>query len=257
MSVMAIVCRPVAGLRSSPTPRSELLTQEIFGRRVEARSEGGDWVRCRLADGYEGWMAAGALREDAAKVPSHILIRRFARATSDGRGDLMLPMGAHLTVEETGKDHAVFSLPGGGKARTGHDALCALESMPLDIGRFEEVIGQVMGTPYLWGGKSTFGTDCSGLVQLVFEFFGYDLPRDSGQQALAGEEVGELRDLRPLDLLFFGDGDAVDHVGIPLGDLSMVHASGHVRIESLRDTSDLFSPGLLDRFNFARRILDA
>jgi cell wall-associated NlpC family hydrolase len=69
--------------------------------------------------------------------------------------------------------------------------------------------------------------------------------------------VEDLSGTLPLDLLFFGDADRIDHVGIHLGDLSMLHASGHVRIESLSGASDVFRPDLLERYRFARRLLHA
>jgi hypothetical protein len=242
-----------------------MLTQEVFGRVVEVLARRGQWVRCRLSDGYEGWMAAGALCEAPAGDsgpggPSHVVIRRFARVNSEASGELMLPMGSHLTAgdaDDAGDDSLSVILPGWGRGHAARDALCPVGALPLDIGRFGEAAQELMGTPYLWGGKSTFGIDCSGLVQAMFEFFGHRLPRDSGEQALGGERVDGLGDLLELELLFFGDAEKIDHVGVHLGDLSMLHASGHVRVESLSEASNLFRPDLLKRYRFARRFLHA
>jgi hypothetical protein len=233
-----------------------MLTQEVFGRAVEIIARRDNWVRCRLTDGYEGWMAEGAVCEDPGMpAPGHVVTRRFARARSETPGDLMLPLGSHLAVQDDGEASLDVSLPGGGCARVVADSICPLGSLPWDIGRFGELTRELVGTPYLWGGKSTFGIDCSGLVQAMFEFFGYDLPRDSRKQALQGDMVADLSGVIPLDLIFFGDAERIDHVGVHLGDLSMLHASGHVRVESLDPASGSFRPDLLDRYRFARRFI--
>ena len=91
-----------------------------------------------------------------------------------------------------------------------------------------------LNVPYLWGGKSVFGIDCSGFSQQVFRYFGKKLPRDSGDQAKQGEDVGFLAETRAGDLAFFDNAEGtITHVGILLNNREIIHASGKVRIDTI------------------------
>jgi cell wall-associated NlpC family hydrolase len=115
------------------------------------------------------------------------------------------------------------------------------------------------GAPYVWGGVTPWGADCSGLVQTAYRLHGLMLPRDAWQQAVEGEDAGtDLRALRAGDLLFFSDRDdaKITHVGVAMGEGTMVHSAvgrGGFAIERLGDRDDLYVERLLSRFKFARR----
>ena len=95
--------------------------------------------------------------------------------------------------------------------------------------------------PYLWGGKSTFGIDCSGLTQQVYKLGGYELPRDAYQQAELGEVLSFVEEAEPGDLAFFDNADGkIIHVGIILGDYKIIHAHGKVRIDPF-DSNGIFN----------------
>ncbi len=251
---MAFVCRAVAGLRSHPDPASELLTQELLGHPVRVHSKTGDFVRCSLRDGYTGWMAAASLSFDGRYPATHFVRKRFAWIRGRETGPVLVPMGCRIKVESSARAHHVVRLPDGRAGTVAVGALGEIEERAVEPADLPGILKEVMGTPYLWGGKSTFGFDCSGLVQFVFGLFGIELPRDSKDQAKRGRLVRNIDCLRPHDLIFFGMSGRIDHVALHLGGLGIVHASGCVRAESLEPSSPAFRSDLRQKYRFARRI---
>ena len=177
-----------------------------------------------LHDRYVGYVWADAL--GAPVEPTHLVEARaallFAEPSSRAAVRAVLPIGARLAGQAEGD---FLETADGFVPRQQLRPIECLTDDPV------EVAEQLIGTPYLWGGRGIGGIDCSGLVQLAFGLAGVSVPRDSDQQAAAGRAAAA--NARRGDLLFFPD-----HVALLAGPDTVVHASGHwmeVRIESLAD----------------------
>jgi hypothetical protein len=185
---------------------------------------------------------------------THFVKKRFAWVRGEETGPILLPMGCRIKVNSAGKARYIVEMPDGLSGAVGGSALGRIDGGSSGPSDLPGILEEVVGTPYLWGGKSTLGFDCSGLVQFVFGLIGIDLPRDSRDQAGRGRLVKHLGSLRSYDLLFFGTHSRIDHVAIHLGELDFIHASGRVRVESLAASRPGYRSDLHPRYRFARRL---
>ena len=248
----AIVRSPVAPMYLEPFVASTQISQRLSGHDVDLLDEQDDWYLVRGADGYEGWIHWGFL----SPMPktngrrSEQGIRISLGCVTDTRGrQRTLPLGARLAADEvvkSGEAVALSHLPER-FPRTAKAICKSAESL------FE-------GAPYLWGGITPWGADCSGFVQTIFALHGVQLPRDAWQQSESGEEAGRIDDLEGADLAFFSDREdrRVTHVAMSLGKGKMVHLAlgrGGFAIENLSDKKDPYVGKLWQRFLKARRVL--
>jgi cell wall-associated NlpC family hydrolase len=221
-----------APLRREPNPEASLDTEALFGEVVTVYDELEGWAWGQLArDSYVGWLPANSL--GAVIPPTHRVcaVRTFIYPTpSIKRPPLMvLSMGSEVTV--THADGLFQAIEGGGFVFGRHLApLGAIESDPVSVAE------RFLGTPYLWGGRTSLGLDCSALVQTAMHACGIACPRDSDMQESA---LGNLVDPGP-DLAGLERGDLLfwrGHVALVRDAATLVHASGHtmtVAIEPLR-----------------------
>ena len=232
----AVVSVATAPMLAAPIISGSYLSTVLLGHRVMVLREYGRWQQCRAPDGYLGWIHRGYLKrlseaearswEIGATAPQHYSL---GAEVLDGEGEVMvrLPWGARVCVRD-----GVALLPDGRTGTVRGDVLPLAElgsRFPLDPERIVATTRQWSGTPYLWGGVTPWGVDCSGLVQAVYKTHGVHLPRDSDQQALEGvpvEHGDDFSEILPGDLLFFAERqDRVSHVAISTGGSRIIHSA--------------------------------
>lgn len=240
----AACCVPVSALRATPGHRSEMVTQLLFGeccQVTEVQADGWAKVVCTY-DQYEGWCLSSQItaidQEDLRAVHPGLsadLRDVHSGLSADWINDISynghpmhIPLGSSLTLVRNGKGSwrkNELRYAGNVWEPTAHKP---------DTKSIRSKALMYLNTPYLWGGKSVFGIDCSGFTQSVYRFFQVPLLRDAAQQATQGDIVGFLQEARAGDLAFFDNEEGrITHVGILLSDLEIIHASGKVRIDRI------------------------
>ena len=262
-----IVLHSIVNLHSRPSRDADLVTQAVLGTSVHIEESREGWYNVRLPDRYSGWLEKQHIRtygpgespypasEQVAQVQSLLAFLYYEPNGTYRLPALQVPIGVRLAVDADIEGWVRVALPDGAQRwiRRGDVQIEAADTQP-GRGSVEEVLAaarRFLGLPYLWGGTTPLGIDCSGFVQLIYRLNGVFLLRDARLQfTQPGLLPVEREDLQPGDLLFFGQ-QAITHVGLYLGQGEFIHATTHQ--QPVVQVSRLDEPHWTELFRGARR----
>ncbi len=223
----AFVTVPAAPVRRKPRHKAEMVNQLLYGEAVKIlKTREANWIKVRsLHDDYEGWLTWHMIRpatKDQVRHRKTMMTAGLLAAIEVNGSTMFIPAGSRLADPASGEDEYSFS-----------GVTIDPSAETPSSGRLTELAMAWLNAPYLWGGRTVLGIDCSGFVQVVYGMIGISLPRDAWQQAQEGHQVKKIKDALTGDLAFFDDKDEIVHVGILLGNDRIIHASGKVRIDGI------------------------
>lgn len=276
-----VIYNSVANMHSKPTHKSDMVSQLLLGTPVRLLDISGDWLRIQAPDRYIGWISGSTQRlkhkelKDYLARPKVIVTcqyaNSFSNADSHSQSVSDIVAGNLITVDCEEEGFYKVTYPDGRVAFVKKQNALGVESWLSEIELTGESIAnrakQLMGVPYVWGGTSSKGLDCSGFTKTVYWMHGIIIPRDASQQVLCGVEVdnvGNFNNLQKGDLVFFGEKtseenpkEKVVHVGIYIGNRQFIHASDYIHISSFNPKDKLFDAFNTNRYLRTKRYIGA
>ena len=220
---------PAAPVRKKASHKVEMVNQLLFGEIMRVIKEKNNWIRIQsLHDNYEGWIRNNLITpiED---IPSNnsLVAGETINTININETKMLIPVASTLSGLNGGKGK-IGSFTYGFKGYSFNR-----NEVKPDEALVKQLTSQWLNAPYLWGGRTPLGADCSGFVQVIYKMMGIDLLRDAREQIGQGIKVKKIEDARAGDLAFFDKKDKIMHVGILLSPSEIIHSSGRVKIDAI------------------------
>jgi len=278
--VYGVISNSVANIRSQPSHSSELVTQATLGTPLKVYQKDGNWYQIQTPDKYLGWVDGGGLElmdksafDNWQSSEKLIYTKIYGNAYTDADASSQvvsdLVAGNILSTDSEESSFYKVTYPDGREGFVHKSEAVPFQDWKssLDFSResLVETSKSMLGVPYLWGGTSIKGVDCSGFTKTVYFMNGMIIPRDASQQIHEGILIDDSKQFDKLvvgDLLFFGrkatdsSPERVVHVGMWIGNNEFIHSSGKVRISSMDKEADNFDAYNYNRYLRTKRVLN-
>jgi len=223
---------PLIPIRKEPNHRSEMVSQMLFGEKAKIISYNKEWVEIETKfDDYRGWIELKSTASYNPKIHDKewTITSKPISIVKKANRSFLISSGSEIPTPDKSNrfelNSETYEIEGDNK-------------MPIQppVKTIIEIAYEFINAPYLWGGRSIFGIDCSGFTQILYKNVGISLPRDSKDQAGKGILIESIEDSKPGDLLFFqNDQGLVVHVGMLLPKNKIIHSSVYVRVDKVDD----------------------
>ncbi len=265
------ISAPVVDMREQPTMESKIVSQALFAEEVQVKEEADQWVYITTPDGYEGWIESNALvtlsdtypQSSACLQTSRLAAHLYGVKDTEYGPILTLPYGSKLQVLDDNDARWIqVALPNGKEAYIQRGDVTP-ESAITHKSELVDLSQRFLGLPYTWGGRSSFGYDCSGFIQMLYGQMGVNLERDSKQQVIDERfKTIPVEELEIGDLVFFGKSEQrIMHVGLYIGQGQFIHATArenlpYIRISHLTDLQWSGHPEAYYPYRMARQLIN-
>jgi gamma-D-glutamyl-L-lysine dipeptidyl-peptidase len=265
-SLFHYINEPVVTMRENPNADSEIVSQAVFAEPIQIQKEENEWAYIMTPDLYFGWVPSSSIVSLTDPYVGELSISSLSAPIYSHINDTLphatLPFGSRLKLAAGTESNIIAVMLPKGQVVYVHRQDVAHEPPLLNKAEMIELSKRFLGLSYVWGGRSSFGYDCSGFVQMLYRQMGIILPRDSRLQVddPRFHEV-PLSELEPGDLIFFGKSEhAIKHVGLYIGNYQFIHTTSKeqmpwCRISSLSDFEWSGNSQALFPYRTARRLL--